>query len=90
MKNESHNPNWGGARANAGRKPMAGSKGKAGSKVYRLPPELGDFAKSGKLEELLAVIGDWDEKIATSSKTSPRWSKARAMMDDIRAVLNDK
>ena len=90
MNHKEHNPNWGGARTGAGRKRKSSKLAKDSTKVVRVSFEVAELIQSGKLAELLAVIEDWNEQIANASKTSPRWSRARAMMDEIQHALNDK
>ena len=75
-------------RADSGKPPLA-EKHSRHSKVIRVPVEQAELIQSGKLEGLLAVINDWDELVASASKTSPRWSRARSMMSEIKSVLNN-
>ena len=79
----------GGNRADSRSSPLAEKKSHR-SKVIRVPIEQAELIQSGKLEELLAVINDWDEQVASASKTSPRWGRARSMISEIKSVLNDK
>ena len=88
MKNKVHSPNWGGSRANAGRKPQSGKRGVSSTKVVRVPIKTAELIQSGRLEELLAVINDWEERISSASKTSPRWKNTRVMMRDIQNALH--
>ena len=81
---------WGGARVGAGRKRKSKKLATENTKVVRVSLEFAELIQSGKLKKLLAVIEDWDEQIGSASKTSPRWSKARGMMDDIQHALSDK
>ena len=90
MISKKHNVKWGGTRAGAGRKRKSSELAKDSTKVVRVSLEVAELIKSGKLEKLLAVIQGWDEQIGNASKTSPRWSKVRAMMTDIKDTLNDK
>ena len=90
MISKEHNANWGGARTGAGRKRKCSKLVKDSTKVVRVSLEVAELIKSKKLEKLLTVIENWEEEIASASKTSPRWSKARAMMDDIKHSMSDK
>ena len=75
-------------RAESNNPPLAEKKPHR-SKVIRVPVELAELIQSGKLEELMTVIDDWDEQVTSASKTSPRWSRARSMMSEIKSVLNN-
>lgn len=87
MKDSRVSSSWGGSRPGAGRKRKADKLAELTTKVVRVPLEMAELIKSGKIEALLAVVEDWEQVLSEASKTSPRWHKARQMMVDIQDAL---
>ena len=71
----------GGYRLGAGRK-STGSVTK--SKVVRISEQNVPYVDN--IENLLQLIKDW-EIAAAASPTSPRWAKARQLLQEVRQVL---
>lgn len=77
----------GGKRTGAGRPKYSY---KSPTKVIRCDVAHADLIQSGALKEILGILADWDEGIGTASKTSPRWQKAREMINEINQCLEEK
>lgn len=77
--------NHGGSRTGAGR-PVENI---VPTKIYRLPENIGNFAKSGKLESLLSLIEDWRDILKDSSPTSPRYDKLREFFAEVDRISPD-
>ena len=81
--------NWGGKRANSGRKRKATRK-KPETKIYRMLPADAEFVKSGKLKELKTLIWEWKWRMMEEPKTetSPRWEKFREFIANVEEIYN--
>ena len=91
MNSTSQNKNWGGKRANSGRKPSK-VKAKPKTKTCRVTFETCDFIKSGKMSELHALIQDWywDIKMSPEASSSPRWEQMRRFMKEVEGICGVK
>ncbi|WP_150109213.1 hypothetical protein [Stanieria cyanosphaera] len=81
--------NWGGKRANSGRKAKLFNNQCNRTKVSRISLwDLGHI-ESGAYDRVLEILKTYREEMVekNASRTSPRWLKMWALMDEIEEVL---
>jgi len=77
------------ASGRGGKRPGAGRpKSSEPSKTIRCSVKEADFVKSGKLDNLLSQIEDWKYRAEDASSTSPRWEKARELLNELEKTIS--
>ena len=81
--------NWGGRRKGAGRKRDKERLAKERTKVARLPFQHWARWKSGRYDELMALIYDYRCRLEEEkgAKTSPRWQRMRSFLTEVEKIF---